>query len=109
MSMGLASIPAFVVPGSKRSFDCRVSIEIFDRRHRKNPFVRGLESTQIAGDSTGVESRALLRMGRHRRTSDMKAKTSAKPAAKKPAAKAPAAKAPAAKAPAKKAPPKKKK
>jgi hypothetical protein len=43
-------------------------------------------------------------MGRYRRTSDMKAKTTAKPAAKKPAAKAPAAK-----APAKKAAPKKKK
>jgi hypothetical protein len=79
-----------------------LSIEIFDRRHRKIPFVGGLESTQIAGDSARVESRALSKMGANGRTSDMKAKTA------KTAAKAPAKK-PAAKAPAKKPAPKKKK
>jgi hypothetical protein len=79
-----------------------LSIEIFDRRHRKIPFVDGIESTQIAGDSARAESRALSKMGANRRTRNMKAKTA------KPAAKAPAKK-PAAKAPAKKPAPKKKK
>jgi hypothetical protein len=70
---------------------------MFDRSHRKNPFVDSFDSTHIARDSKknrvfcpqpGGETEI------ERRNVEMKAKT-AKPAAKKAAAKAPAKKAPA--------------
>lgn len=77
---------------STHSEVCGLSIEIFDRRHRKNPFEDGIDSHQIEA-RLDVESSSIqpsLGWALNGRTNTM-AKAAKKPAAKK-AAKKPAAK-----------------